>query len=345
MCKGTIWILILLLAWMGWINTHSIEWNRLHVEGDLPPPRSQHSAVLRKSHHEMIIFAGLHLYNSLSDCFAFDMVKNHWREIKAEGSVPPPIRKHTAVLSEDENTMVVFGGVGDDGKLYSDVYLLDLISNKWTIAVTTGDKPVARIGHTAALISGNRMIIFGGNSDRSMLNELHIYDISKKIWKKQTPSGDIPVARTSTIASMTGNYFSIFGGIKYYGDIYGYLNDFYRYDVVNNKWTKVQAGGEKVDPRANYCAVTTSKGNYLVLHGYWTLYQDDALYLDSSTDKWVYLDDSVSQSIPLGRSHASSVSVINGDNTKVYLFGGNDGDYGQDLGYKNDIWIAQGSGF
>jgi len=240
--------------------------------------------------------------------------------------------------------MVVFGGVDDYGTLHNEIYYLNLETNKWHLETTKGTGPSGRIGHAATLIPGNKMLVFGGNTDRSMLNDLFVYNIDSKTWTKLNPSGDIPVARTGTIGSVIGDYVYFFGGIKYYGDIYGYLNDVYRYNFVNNHWEEIATQGY-LNPRASFCATTSASGNYLLVHGYWELYHDDSVYLDSNTDTWVNIDDSGSHSLPLGRSHAASVTVIDGDKTKLYLFGGNDGIMGPDLGFRNDIWLAEGSGF
>jgi len=240
--------------------------------------------------------------------------------------------------------MIVFGGVDDDGKLFNTIYVLDLDTKQWTLEKPSGSIPAARIGHVAEKINGNKMIMFGGNGERSMLNDLFVYDITKKQWTKLNPTGTLPVARTSGSGTRINNYFYIFGGIKYYGDIYGYVNDVNRYDIVNNKWDKINHQGNMY-PRASMCGLTSALGNFVILHGYWELYQDDTVYLDTKTQTWVTLYDHQSDSIPLGRSHASAISINTGDTTKVYFFGGNDGIMGPDLGYKNDIWIAEGSGY
>jgi len=321
-----------------------VTWSPLQVSGDLPTPRSQHTAVLKTSTKEMIIFGGLHLYNSLDDTYVLNLGSNVWSKLDTSGMNPPQIRKHTAVLSEDEKNMIVFGGVDDFGKLYGDIYSLDLETHKWSIESTSGTAPPPRLGHTAVSIPGNKMIVFGGNTDRSMLNDLFVYDITKKSWTKLNPSGELPVARTGTIGTHIGNYIYIFGGIKYYGDIYGYLNDAYRLNLETTKWEKINTQG-KMDPRASFCAITSASGNYLLLHGYWQLFQDDTVYLDSKTQTWTQLDDSDSHELPLGRSHASAVTLNEGDRTTVYLFAGNDGIMGPELGYRNSVWKIEGSGF
>jgi len=338
-------VMLVMLLGLGVISSESIGWFHVEVTGNVPDSRSEHVAVLKKSTREMIVFGGLHMYQSLKDTFVFNIDKSQWRELITSGNNPPPIRKHTGVISEDEKYMIIFGGVDDDGVLYNSLYVLDLDTNVWTVEHPKGDIPVPRVGHTADMIPGNKMIIFGGNSDKSMLNDVHVLDITKKTWTEMKPGGDIPVARTGTVGTITNNYFYIFGGIKYYGDINGYLNDVYRYDFINNKWQKIDAEG-KIDPRANYCSITSANGNYMILHGYWKLHESDSVFLDCKSNHWESLDvNPSSSSIPLGRSHATAITLNHEGTTKVYLFGGNDGVYENELGFRNDIWIAQGSGF
>lgn len=39
-----------------------------------------------------------------------------------------------------------------------------------------GRRPPAREGHTATIISGNEMLVFGGDRNRMSFNDLYIFD-------------------------------------------------------------------------------------------------------------------------------------------------------------------------
>jgi len=84
------------------VSSQQVVWNQLAVTGKLPTSRSEHTAVFRHSTREMIIFGGLHHFTSLQDTCAFNIDTKVWRELSTSGDVPPPVRKHIAILSEDE---------------------------------------------------------------------------------------------------------------------------------------------------------------------------------------------------------------------------------------------------
>jgi len=63
---------------------------------------------------------------------------------------------------------------------------------------------------------------------------------------------------------------------------------------------------------------------------------------DVSSNTWSLLDDTSSPSMPLGRTHPSSISVIKNNELHMYLFGGDDG-LPPDLGFRKDIWILKAS--
>jgi hypothetical protein len=66
---------------------------------------------------------------------------------------------HTAVVRKD--TMLVFGGIGDDGKpVASDILEFSFIEQRWYRLKTKGDGPCGRWGHVGVLddVTG-RMVI------------------------------------------------------------------------------------------------------------------------------------------------------------------------------------------
>jgi len=239
--------------------------------------------------------------------------------------------------------MIVFGGVTDDGKPQNSLYVLDFETNEWTLEATKGDSIAARMGHLCVMLEGNIMIVSGGNDNARMIGDMYSLDFNTKTWTKLNPSGDIPLPRTAFNGLLINQYIYTYGGIKYYGDKWGYLDDLHRYDTENNKWEKLAYSGIPMERRANFIVAKTIKDNLLMAHGYWELYNDDAMLLDTSSLTWSLLDDTSSDSIPLGRTHASSISIIKNNELLMYMFGGDDGIQYDDYGFRNDIWVLKAS--
>lgn len=80
---------------------------------------------------------------------------------------------HSACLYEDGNVghMVVFGGF-IQGDRSNEVYILNLNSQKWKNARTTGIKPVPRSNHSAVIYRDSVYIFGGSNDEGEKLNDL-----------------------------------------------------------------------------------------------------------------------------------------------------------------------------
>ena len=76
---------------------------------------------------------------------------------------------HTATIVEENGTMVIFGGDGNEGGV---AYTLDLTDMRWS---RMNNVQYERRGHSANLI-GNSIYLFGGYF-RSYRNDIFKYDI------------------------------------------------------------------------------------------------------------------------------------------------------------------------
>lgn len=77
-------------------------------------------------------------------------------------SFPESRCSHTATVVGSK--IFVFGG-SRDGKLLNDVQLFDTASGRWTIPRVLGTPPAPRSNHSAVLLNGERILVFGGNCD------------------------------------------------------------------------------------------------------------------------------------------------------------------------------------
>lgn len=85
--------------------------------------------------------------------------------------LPPPLDSHTANLYEDVSAlMVVFGGFAA-GQRSNNVYILNLITNKWKVAQTDSG-PCPRSNHST-VIHNHCLYVFGGSDEEGeKLNDL-----------------------------------------------------------------------------------------------------------------------------------------------------------------------------
>src|SRR5690554_102398 len=92
--------------------------------------------------------------------------------------MPLPRRRHTAVVSS--NTMIVFGGCGEDD-LLNDIIKYNWETNEWMAVKPRGAIPYPRWRHTAIVTPRNTMLVFGGQGDLGdkivFLNDVHEFDI------------------------------------------------------------------------------------------------------------------------------------------------------------------------
>ena len=64
-------------------------------------------------------------------------MSQHWTKVQIKGKKPAPRRYHTTLCIEDAHTghhplLMVVGGLGVYGSVFSDVWLLDVLNGAWT---------------------------------------------------------------------------------------------------------------------------------------------------------------------------------------------------------------------
>lgn len=126
----------------------------------------------------MYLFGGSNLENENRKFYSLDLAQFKWELVKSRGDLPLTRDEHTAIINENENAMVIFGGFSD-GSRTNETIKYTFQDNKWSnILVPDGQpKPVARSGHSAVIFE-NGMYVFGGkNDDNNKLNDLWRLDL------------------------------------------------------------------------------------------------------------------------------------------------------------------------
>ncbi|KAK0748088.1 hypothetical protein B0T21DRAFT_380001 [Apiosordaria backusii] len=136
------------------------------------------------------------------------------------------------------NQIYAFGGFDQyTDEVYNHVLRLDLVSHQWNLVDNYGDIPGVRMGHTATLYKGDKLLVFGGeNEHRTYLSDLIIFDLKTAHWTQPQVSGPIPKGRARHAAVLHEDKLFIVGGITGHDNYV--LDDICYLDLKTFTWSK-----------------------------------------------------------------------------------------------------------
>ncbi|KAK4233837.1 hypothetical protein C8A03DRAFT_38423 [Achaetomium macrosporum] len=136
------------------------------------------------------------------------------------------------------NQIYAFGGFDQyTDEVYNHVLRLDLVSHQWTLVDNYGDIPGVRMGHTATLYKGDKLLVFGGeNEHRTYLSDLIIFDLKTAHWTQPQVSGPIPKGRARHAAVLHEDKLFIIGGITGHDNYV--LDDICYLDLKTFTWSR-----------------------------------------------------------------------------------------------------------
>ncbi|KAJ5614574.1 hypothetical protein N7528_008228 [Penicillium herquei] len=183
---------------------------------------------------------------------------------KAEGRVPACLVNASATYAGNDQ-IYAFGGFDqytDEGlslpvnfrhyvldSLYNHVLRLDLNTLRWDLVDNYGDIPGVRMGHTATLYQGNKLIVFGGeNEHREYLSDVVILDLQTFHWTLPEISGLIPRGRARHAAVIHDDKLFIVGGVT--GENNVILDDLTYLDLQTWTWSRTWSFTARFDHTA-----------------------------------------------------------------------------------------------
>jgi hypothetical protein len=141
-----------------------------------------------------------------------------------QGSIgaPPGRQFHSAVMDEANRRMIVFGGLGETGRL-ADVWQYSFDGAPgWTQLFPSGSGPAARDAHAAVYDPvGERMIVFAGRGAGGALGDVWVLSLgSTPAWEELLPLGGTPAARYfhSAVFDAARRRMVVFGGYSVESD-------------------------------------------------------------------------------------------------------------------------------
>jgi len=244
-----------------------------------PTPRYEHSMALMGS--KAYLVGGNYAGRYISDTWCLDLENLSWSQVVSgagdEGQVLPPSAGHAAVVYN--GSLLLVGGHERlervKGKVKSftplKVYALDPIARVWSERATAGvgeeededgERPMQRGGHTASLIGGSKVFMFGGeNPNRKPCNELWVLDLKTNEWSKPEVSGEAPVPRSShTAVTYLERYIVFFGG----GSVSSCYNDVVVLDTQTMAWIRPEITGQVPPIRAGHASALLGTLMYMI---------------------------------------------------------------------------------
>lgn len=124
-------------------------------------------------------------------------------------------------------------------KLISTFLFLGLFSAKaqdtWQMINPTGDIPSAREGHSMVPIDSLVYLFGGQDGNKSVFNQLTVFDPAMQIWDEEEPVNSPPTARSGHKAIVKDGKMYVFFGTG----SSGVLDDIWEYNPAAGEWTQI----------------------------------------------------------------------------------------------------------
>ncbi|XP_068643476.1 F-box/kelch-repeat protein At1g51550-like [Aristolochia californica] len=220
----------------------NLSWELLDVGPNAPPPRGAHAGCCVGE--KMVIHGGIDIDGSrLNDTWLLDLRDGGrsatWHEIIA--LVSPPARSGHTLTWIGGTLVILFGGRGNGYEVHNDLWLFNIGGEypEWVkLVCDTSNVPVAmpdpRVGHSATLILGGQVLIYGGEDSqmhrkddfwvldpsvilaiRTRSHALNLKRSSRKMWKRLKIEGHLPSRRSfhRACANQSGQSIYLYGGM------------------------------------------------------------------------------------------------------------------------------------
>ena len=143
-----------------------------------------------------------------------------------------------------------FGGFDQfTDEVYNHVLKLDLKSLNWTLVDNYGDIPGVRMGHSASLYQGDKLLVYGGeNEHREYLSDVVILDLKTHHWTQPEIHGNVPKGRARHAAVVYEDKLFVIGGLT--GETNYILDDICYLDLKTWTWSKTWTFVQRFDHTA-----------------------------------------------------------------------------------------------
>ncbi|KAI9306070.1 hypothetical protein BJ944DRAFT_160597 [Cunninghamella echinulata] len=189
------------------LNTETLTWTKPKTDGVPPSPRRAHTTCLWNNN--IIVVGGGDGARALADVHSLnldDPSRPVWTQLEPSGTPPIARGYHTSNLVKDK--LIVYGG-SDGLECFSDVFVLDLVANKWSQVDI--DRAISRLAHTATQV-GSYIFIIGGHDGNRYSNDVLLLNLVTMSWESRKIYGGAPTPRGYHNAVLHDSRLYIIGG-------------------------------------------------------------------------------------------------------------------------------------
>merc|ERR1712176_229285 len=190
----------------------------LHEAEQQPSPRVAHAqaaVVGENGKEEMYIFGGRTGINmeeqAMNDLWKLDTTSLKWTKVETTGTPPCP-RSFHQMVTDNDSSLYVFGGCGENGRL-ADLYKLDLKTLMWHSLGSSTQLRGRGGANLLHLQSSNKLAVVAGFAGEET-NDGHAFHLETQQWEEQSLNERLNGLRPRSVcvAGSSSNACIIFGG-------------------------------------------------------------------------------------------------------------------------------------
>jgi hypothetical protein len=159
------------------------------------------------------------------------------KTVKTTGSRPACL-VNASVTYCGNDQIYAFGGFDQfTDEVYNHVLRLNLKTLNWALVDNYGDIPGVRMGHSASLYEGDKLLVYGGeNEHREYLSDVVILNLKDHHWTQPEIQGPIPKGRARHAAVVYDDKLFVVGGLT--GETNYILDDICYLDLKTWTWSR-----------------------------------------------------------------------------------------------------------
>ena len=281
-----------------------------------PAARQLSTAAYDSRADRMVQFGGMGISGLLDDTWTYDVDRNHWEN---RNPASHPSERSGAAMAYDAQSdrVILFGGSMAPTTL-DDTWAYDLENNTWTNMNPT-IHPSARSGHAMVYDAlRDRVVLLGGASCPSLLNDTWAYDFNSNTWANLNPPSG-PAARQGHAMAYDAGVARVvlFGGMDCSGHLMG---DTWAYDSLSATWMAMAPSSSPPARAGHAMAFDTLSGRVVLFGGSNGNDLGDTWSYAFLTNAWTNQNPALP---PSPRSHP--VAAYDSGSDRVVLFGGSVG--------------------